>query len=200
MNVARGTWDKGVPRGTREALERHVALLRRWNRRINLISPESEPDIWRRHVEDSLQLRTHMPQAEAAIDLGSGAGFPGLVLAIATGVHFHLVESDRRKAAFLAEAARAASAPATVHTARIEHATLPKVHVITARALAPLTRLLAYTNPHLHPDGVALFLKGEHVEAELAEAAAEGWRFSHQRHASLTGSGSVLVVTQIHRA
>lgn len=141
-----------------------------------------------------------MPQAEAAIDLGSGAGFPGLVLAIATGVHFHLVESDRRKAAFLAEAARAASAPATVHTARIEHATLPKVHVITARALAPLTRLLAYTNPHLHPDGVALFLKGEHVEAELAEAAAEGWRFSHQRHASLTGSGSVLVVTQIHRA
>src|ERR1700761_5108302 len=109
-----------VSRETGERLANFVGLLARWNRRINLVSEASEAEIWRRHVEDSLQLMPLLGGARTAIDLGSGAGFPGLVLAIATGIPFRLFEADRRKAAFLTEAARPPAAPASVPAFRIE--------------------------------------------------------------------------------
>jgi 16S rRNA (guanine527-N7)-methyltransferase len=154
-----------VSRGTAEALERFAALLLRWNRTLNLVSARDEPVLWDRHIVDSLQLVPLMhPVPEHAIDLGSGAGFPGLVLALVTGVSFHLIEADQRKAAFLREAARVTGAPVVVHPIRVETVRLPPARLITARGLAPLHKLLALAAPLLAPDGV--------VEAELTHAAA----------------------------
>ncbi len=127
-----------------------MALLLRWNGTINLIGrADADPEsVWDRHVANSLRLLPLMPPgAMAATDLGSGAGLPGLVLAVATGVPFALVEADRRKAAFLAEAARVTAAPVTVHCARIEAVRLGPAPLVTARALASLPRLLGYAAP-----------------------------------------------------
>ncbi len=116
-----------------------VALLVKWNPTIRLVSPPDLAAIWPRHIADSLQLLPLIPAGlDGAIDLGSGGGLPGLVLAIATGIHFDLVESDSRKAAFLSEAAIATRAPVTVHASRIEEVRLPRGGLVTARALAPL--------------------------------------------------------------
>jgi 16S rRNA (guanine527-N7)-methyltransferase len=115
-----------VSRETEARLSAYADLLRAWNRRINLISRADESNLWVRHIEDSLQLASLIPRdCDRAIDLGSGAGFPGLVLSIATGIHFHLVESDQRKAAFLREAARVTGAPVAVHATRAEDADIP---------------------------------------------------------------------------
>ena len=146
---------------TRERLERFAALLLHWNATLNLIAPADAPVLWPRHIADLLQLVPILPEGlERAIDLGSGGGFPGLVLAIATGVHFELIESDRRKASFLRSAVLETAAPATVHACRIEQADLPPARLVTARALAPLPRLLPLASRLLAPDGVCLFLKG----------------------------------------
>ena len=163
-----------ISRETYEALERFAALLLRWNRTVNLIARKDEPRLWERHIADSLQLTALMqPVPERAIDLGSGAGLPGLVLAIATGVHFDLIEADQRKATFLREAARLTGSSALVHATRIETAQLAPAPLITARALAPLPRLLDLAAPLLAPDGICLFLKGANVQAELTEAASQ---------------------------
>ena len=158
----------------RETLDRFAALLLRWNRAVNLISANDEPLLWDRHIGDSLQLAPLMfPRPDRAIDLGSGAGFPGLILAIATGVPFDLIEADKRKAAFLLEAARITGAPVQVHAARIEAVRIPPAPLITARALAPLPRLLPLAAPLLTPGGTCLFLKGANAKAELTHAAAQ---------------------------
>ena len=163
-----------VSRETAEALERYAAFLLRWNRTLNLVSARDESVLWDRHIADSLQLVPLMhPFPEHAIDLGSGAGFPGLVLALATGVSFHLIEADQRKAAFLREAARVTGAPVVVHPVRIESATLPPARLVTARGLAPLHKLLALAAPLLASDGVCLLPKGIGVEAELTHATAQ---------------------------
>ena len=189
-----------VPRETAERLSVFVALLLRWNRRINLIGACSDADIWRRHVEDSLQLGPLMGSARSAIDLGSGAGFPGLVLAIATGVPFSLVEADRRKAAFLTEAARRTAAPVSVHANRIEGVQLAPAEVITARALAPLPRLLALAAPLLAADGACLFPKGRTGETELTGAATE-WHMKVERFPSRTAAtATIFRITEIARA
>ena len=133
--------------------------------------------IWSRHVQDSLRLVPLVPAGlPRAIDLGSGGGLPGLVLSIATGVPFDLVESDRRKAAFLMEAARLTGAPVTVHAARIEACGLAPAGLVTARALAPLPALLALAAPLLAAGGAMLLPKGAGARAEIA-AAREGWAF-----------------------
>ena len=166
-----------------QALRNYASLLLRWSRRINLVSRADEGRIWERHVLDSLRLLPLIPPGTGrAIDLGSGAGLPGLVLAAASGVHFDLVESDRRKAAFLAEARRATGAPATIHCARIESLTgsLAPAPVVTARALAPLETLLGLAAPLLAPGGVGLFPKGRQAEQEIA-AARRRWRFDVDR-------------------
>ncbi len=189
-----------VSRETLDGLHLFVDLLRRWNERINLIAPADIPAIWQRHVADSLQLIPLIPAGTTrAIDLGSGAGFPGLILSIATGIRFHLVESDQRKAAFLREAARLTAAPATVHCARAEQIALPPAPLVTARALAPLPRLLDLVAPFLASDGVALLPKGARAQAELTEAAA-GWQMQVDQVPSRTGpDATILQIRNLRR-
>jgi 16S rRNA (guanine527-N7)-methyltransferase len=168
-----------VSRETRERLELFIRELTRWQTVKNLVGPGTLQSVWTRHVEDSLQLLDHAPQARRWLDLGSGAGFPGLVLGIVLaeelGAVVHLVESNSRKCAFLRHAARVTGAPAVIHEGRIE--TLqPKLSdlapdVVTARALASLNRLLALSEPMLKPPTMGLFLKGREAASELTEAA-----------------------------
>lgn len=179
----------------RARLDRFAALLLRWNRTLNLVAAKDEAVLWRRHVEDSLQLAPLMPAGvERAIDLGSGGGFPGLVLAIATGVRFELIESDHRKAAFLRSAVLETGAPAMVHDCRIEEARLVPAGLVTARALAPLPRLLTLAAPLLAPEGVCLLLKGAALDEEVA-AAGQDWAMTLERRPSVTGNGAVLRVS-----
>ena len=174
-------------------LRRFADLLLRWNTTLNLIAPKDAGVVWERHIADSLQLVPLMPAGiERAIDLGSGGGFPGLVLAIATGVRFDLIESDRRKASFLRTAVLETGAPATVHCCRIEDATVAPAGLVTARALAPLPRLLPLAARLLTADGVCLLLKGAKVETELAEAERD-WTMAVERVASVTGAEGVVL-------
>ncbi len=175
-----------VSRETEGRLEAYLALLERWNARINLIGPAPR-ETWRaRHIDDSLQLAGLLAGDGLLADLGSGAGLPGLVLAAATGCETHLVESDQRKAAFLREAAREMDlSHVTIHAARIETAKLPPIATLTARALAPLSALLAHAHRILAPGGVALFPKGRNAEAELTEAATR-WHMAVERFSSRT--------------
>lgn len=161
----------GVSRETRERLRAYVDLLTRWNERINLVSAASLADAWRRHILDSAQLVRHTPRGtRALIDLGSGAGLPGLILGILGIPEVHLIEVDQRKAAFLREAARVTSTPVTVHAARIESVAPFPADVLTARALAPLPQLLERSAPFVSEDTVCLFLKGRDLHDELTEA------------------------------
>jgi 16S rRNA (guanine527-N7)-methyltransferase len=167
-----------VSRETAGRLERFVALLLDWQQRINLIASSTEPTIWTRHIADSLQLLALAPQARTWVDLGSGAGFPGLVIACALantpGARVHLVESSTKKAAFLREAVQAIDAPVDVHALRISDfvaRTPAGIEVVTARALAPLTGLLDAAYPLLKTGARGLFPKGQYVDAELTEAA-----------------------------
>lgn len=183
-------------------LQRFVELLLRWNRSINLVARGDIADVWTRHVADSLQLARYWgaPPPARGIDLGSGAGFPGLVLAIRFGVPFDLLEHDAAKAAFLREAARVTGAPVTVHATRIEAASLPPAPLVTARALAPLPRLLVLAAPLLAPGGMCVFLKSRNVEAEIS-AAAHDWRMQVERFPSETGgNGLVLRIANLARA
>ncbi|MEN0073378.1 MAG: 16S rRNA (guanine(527)-N(7))-methyltransferase RsmG [Paracraurococcus sp.] len=191
-----------VPRETEEWLRGFVALLQRWNERINLTAERDAEVLWQRHVLDSLQLAPLLPDRPGPlVDLGSGAGFPGLILAAATGRETHLVESDRRKSAFLIEASRTlALRHVTVHPKRIEAATLPKAAILTARALAPLTTLLGYAASILTPDGAALFPKGRSVEQELTDAARD-WIMRVERIPSRTDpAATILRISEIRPA
>jgi 16S rRNA (guanine527-N7)-methyltransferase len=189
-----------VSRETRERLDRLASLLIKWNPRINLIAPRDLSDLWGRHIGDSLQLAPLIdPRPARAIDLGSGAGFPGLVLAIATAVPFDLIEADQRKAAFLREAARITNAPARIHATRIEAADIPPAPLITARALAPLPKLLSLAAPFLAPGGTCLFLKGTSARSELTDAARE-WHMQVNSISSRTASGAcILRITDLSR-
>jgi 16S rRNA (guanine527-N7)-methyltransferase len=174
-------------------LRRFADLLLRWNTTLNLISGKDAGVVWERHIADSLQLVPLMPAGiERAIDLGSGGGFPGLILAIATGVRFDLVESDVRKASFLRTAALETGAPVTVHACRIEAAPLAPAALITARALAPLPRLLPLAARFLTADGICLLLKGARVDDELA-AAERDWSMTVTRVASQTNPDGVVL-------
>ena len=178
-----------------------AALVAKWSATINLVSRHDLTNIWTRHIQDSLVLLPLIPPATSfAIDLGSGAGFPGIVLAIATGIPFTLIESDRRKCIFLTEAARETAAPVTVLNSRIEGAQTATAPLITARALAPLDKLIGLAYPHLAPDGVCLFPKGRGAAAELT-AARRLWQMDVQRVENpLDGDACILKVSQIHHA
>ncbi len=180
-----------VSRETTDRLARHLDLLRRWQKRINLVGAATLADPWRRHMLDSAQLAPLIPAGARLADLGSGAGFPGLVLAILRGGPVHLIESDARKAAFLHEAVRATGAPAEVHNARAENLEL-RANVVTARACAPLDRLLGLALPLLAPGGICLFLKGARVEEELA-VARRRWRMTVRRRRSRSGPEGVVL-------
>jgi 16S rRNA (guanine527-N7)-methyltransferase len=189
-----------VSRETLDRLARHLELLERWQRRINLVGRGSLDDPWRRHVLDSGQLsRLLPPGTRRLIDLGASAGFPGLVLAIMGVAEVHLVEADRRKAAFLREAARVTGTRVTVHPFRAESLAPEPFDVVTARALAPLPRLVELAAPFMGPAGVALFPKGAGARRELTEAA-KAWHMTVRSFPSLSDpSGVVLELSEVSR-
>lgn len=179
----------------------YVDLLRRWAERINLVGRATLADPWRRHILDSAQLLPFVPAgAKSLVDLGSGAGFPGLVLAILGVPGVELIEADARKCAFLREAARIAAAPVVIHPRRIETVPARIADVVTARALAPLDRLLALAAPFVGPQTVCLFLKGERALEELA-AARRIWTATAAHYPSLSDPrGFVLRLCGVARA
>ena len=183
-----------------ERLAAHLDLLERWQKRINLVGSGTLRDPWRRHVLDSAQLTGFLPPEPATLlDLGSGAGFPGLVVAIVTGRRVHLVDSDARKCAFLREAARASAADVAVHASRIEAMGHLRADVVMARACAPLPRLLDYAEPLLAAGGRCLFLKGRDVDAELT-GVEQSWMMRVLRSPSLSDpAGTVLQLEDIRR-
>jgi 16S rRNA (guanine527-N7)-methyltransferase len=191
-----------VSRETVERLDRFAGLLLDWQRRVNLIAPSTEPVLWTRHIADSLQLLALAPEARVWADLGSGAGFPGLVIACALadcpGALVHLVESNGKKTAFLRDAARATEAPVVVHAVRV--ADFAKnapdgIEAVTARAFAPLPDLLTAAYPLLKTGALGLFPKGQNVDAELTEAA-KCWRFQETLAASRTDPKARIIVVR----
>jgi 16S rRNA (guanine527-N7)-methyltransferase len=191
----------GVSRETLARLQLYVELLVAWNRRINLVGPRTLGDVWRRHILDSAQLRPLIPpSARILVDLGSGAGLPGLILAILGVPEVHLVEADQRKCAFIREAARVTGTPVTLHAQRLEKITGIHADVVTARAFAPLPNLLDQAENLVDTHSILLFLKGKTVGEELTEAA-KGWKMRATLHPSVSDpSGTVLRLEQVIRA
>ena len=190
----------GVSRETLARLKAYVGLLEEWNRLHNLVSANSLADVWRRHVWDSAQLAAYIPpDARTLADLGSGAGFPGLVLAemLRGRVAVTLFEATRKKAEFLAAAARRMDLAVEIRNERIETANAGPFDVITARALAPLEKLLGYAQQLAGRRTVCLFLKGQSLASELTEVR-KSWRMKAVQHQSLTDpSGVVLEVREL---
>ena len=191
-----------VSRETADRLDRFVQLLLTWQKTTHLISPSTIPNLWTRHVADSLQLLDLAPTARLWVDLGSGGGFPGLVIACALaetpGARIHLVESNTRKAAFLREAARVTGAPAVIEAMRIEKfvANFSAVpDVLTARALLPFKPLLDQSFSLLSRGGFGLFPKGQDVAAELTEAG-KYWNIDYTLAPSRTDSLARIVVVR----
>src|SRR5262245_14482084 len=188
-----------VSRETEARLDRYVSLLQEWQAKTNLVAPSTLPHLWTRHVSDSLQLLTLAPTAKTWVDLGSGGGFPGVVLACALaetpGATVHLVERNSKKAAFLREALRITSTPGIVHPGAIEDIvdSIPgPVDCVTARALAPLHQLISFAESLVRKGAKALFLKGQDVEAELTEAT-KCWNITPILHSSVTGGQGWIV-------
>ena len=188
-----------VSRETEARLDRFVELLLQWQAKTNLVAPSTLPHLWTRHIADSLQLLTLAPSAKVWVDLGSGGGFPGVVLACAladtSGAVVHLVERNARKAAFLREALRVAGARGVVHGKRIEDivdSPAGPIDCVTARALAPLHELVGFAEPLVRRGAKAFFLKGQDVGAELTEAT-KYWNIQPILHASLTGGQGWIV-------
>jgi 16S rRNA (guanine527-N7)-methyltransferase len=192
-----------VSRETDSRLGNFVELLTAWQKKTNLIAPGTLGEIWTRHIADSLQLFPLAPGARIWVDLGSGGGFPGIPLACllvdVPGAQMHLVESNHKKAACLREAARILALPVSVHPQRIEDFTAAfpgHADVVTARALAPLVKLLPDAYPLLKTGTRFLFPKGQDVGAELTEASRY-WTIGAEMVPSKTGDGQILVVTSL---
>ena len=190
----------GVSRETLSRLEAYAGLLAQWAARINLVGRNTLGDVWRRHFLDSAQVAAHLPaSASSLIDLGSGAGFPGLVLAVLGVPGVELVEADARKCAFLREAARVTRAEIRIHNARIESLPAAAMDVVTARACAPLDKLLDLSERFIGPKTRCLFLKGERAGEELT-AARHGWTMEASCHPSRADpSGVVICLERIAR-
>jgi len=183
----------GVSRETTARLESYATLLRQWSPRINLVAASTLDDLWRRHFLDSAQLFPLIPAgARSLIDLGSGAGFPGLVLAIMGVPGVELVEADARKCAFLREAARITATTVRIHNARIEAVAPHPVDVVTARGCAPLDRLLVLAQAFVAPETVLLFPKGAQARQEVA-AAQQAWTMDLTWHDSRTDPRGVIL-------
>lgn len=194
-----------VSRETFEALRAFEALVQRWNPAINLVSKNSLPDLWDRHIADSAQVFALCPaDATSWADLGSGGGFPGLVVAILAKelqpkLHVTLVESDLRKATFLRQAAAALALHVTVRSERIESLEPLSADVLSARALAPLSDLLGFAKVHLRADGIAIYPKGARYQDEILHAR-KAWDFDVDTRPSLSeGDAALLVIRNIHR-
>lgn len=192
----------GVSRETLSRVDAYLAILDEWRSRINLIGPSEGRHIWRRHVLDSLQLAPLIPNNILAMaDLGTGAGFPGVLLACdlagRSGAMVYLIEKSVRKSEFLEAAVARLGLTAVVLNQRIEDPAPRKVDVVTARALAPLPKLLALSKGWLGQEGRALFPKGRDAEAELAQARFD-WSFEVESRPSLSSpDGQVLTVSSL---
>ncbi|MCR9110805.1 16S rRNA (guanine(527)-N(7))-methyltransferase RsmG [Marivita sp. XM-24bin2] len=178
-----------VSRETQERLEIYLELLLKWSPKINLVSPATLKHASTRHFEDSLQVAAMLPDGtQSWVDMGSGGGFPGAVVAIALadqGVDVTLVESDQRKATFLRTVSRETKTPFKVIAKRIEDIPPLNADVVSARALAPLDILLGFADRHLSENGTALFMKGSDWQNEVADARKK-WRFTYEPHNSKT--------------
>jgi 16S rRNA (guanine527-N7)-methyltransferase len=187
-----------VSRETFDRLVEFEQVFQKWNRRINLAAQSTQDDVWHRHILDSAQLARLAPQATRWVDLGSGGGFPGLVLAFLLaerdGAEIHLVESNRKKASFLQAVVGQFGLPARVIARRIDdsYALVPAPQIVTARALAPLTALLDLSAPWLTNGARGLFHKGRDYRAEVAESA-QRWSFDLIEHASITDPHGVIL-------
>ena len=195
-----------VSRETEARLDRYVDLLREWQAKTNLVATSTLPTLWTRHISDSLQLLDIAPSAKIWVDLGSGGGFPGVVLACALaetpGAMVHLVERNAKKAAFLREALRVTGSPGTVHLADIGDS-VDRIagpdDCVTARAVAPLHQLIGFAEPLMRRGAKALFPKGQDVEAELTEAT-KYWKMTSHLHSSRTGGhGWIVELDQVER-
>jgi 16S rRNA (guanine527-N7)-methyltransferase len=193
----------GVSRETQARLAKFVDLLSHWQKNVNLISPNTMTEIWARHILDSVQLLSLRPFARSWVDLGSGGGLPGLVIACVlvgrSDVKVHLVESNRKKAAFLRHASVALDLPTLVYDARIEDVVpkLPVPEIVTARALASLDELIGLSILLLKSGATGLFLKGRDVERELTDAR-KNWHFLNKLHPSVTDpSGRIVEVSMV---
>jgi 16S rRNA (guanine527-N7)-methyltransferase len=197
-----------VPRETIHRLSVYAELLAEWQTRHNLVSSKTIPELWQRHFADSAQLLALAPNAKTWLDLGSGAGFPGLVVAILAAnqdtLRMHLVESTAKKCTFLAHVAQMTDTAVDIHCNRIEELgsseSKLKPDIVSARALAPLPRLLELAAPFFRPETRGLFLKGRDAEREI-EAARAHWHFTCRLHPSLTSNDSSIVeVTELTKA
>ena len=189
-----------VPRETMARLEDYVRLLSAWNNRINLVGRNTLGDVWQRHILDSAQILPHIPPGiNGAIDLGSGAGLPGLILGILGVANIHLVESDRRKSVFLAEAIRLTGTPVTLHVRRAEEMVPFPVDLVTARACANLNELLSLAQPFIGPRTVCLLHKGRDVANELTQAVKD-WTMRVETLPSVTDkAGCILKLEGVAR-
>lgn len=200
--------EAGLGRVSRETIERlttFVRLVEKWQKAQNLIAASTLPDIWRRHVADSAQLVALKSDARRWLDLGSGGGFPGIVIAILMADHagaiVHMVESDKRKCAFLRTALRENGVPGKVHEGRIEEIVRPgafAVDIVTARAAAPLEKLLAWSMPVLDSGGFGLFPKGREFRREIADAA-QHYEFDLVEYASRIDEGAILEISRLRK-
>ncbi|MEM6466474.1 MAG: 16S rRNA (guanine(527)-N(7))-methyltransferase RsmG [Pseudomonadota bacterium] len=194
-------WPSSLPDVSRETLEdlqAFASLLEKWTKRINLVAPSTVSDLWRRHIIDSCQLYTLVDAHEGTwFDLGSGGGLPALPCAVlakheARSIDFHLVESDKRKAAFLHTAIRSHQVSASMHAIRAESLTDRAATIITARALAPLPRLLALAHQNWTDGTVAIFPKGQSAQTEI-ERARQDWHFTLEVVESITDPRAALL-------
>jgi len=183
-----------------EALERYAFILEKWQKRFNLVGQATLNDLWRRHFLDSAQLAPLIPAGqEVVVDMGSGAGFPGLVLSILGVNTIHLVESDANKTEFLRQVIRETKAPAILHRVRIELYEGPRATIAISRACAPLKQLLEYAEGISMANARLLFLKGRNWQAELTDSRT-AWHIEHQCHASCTDpDGIILEINEFKR-
>jgi len=195
-----------LPRETAERFDIYAELLRKWQKAINLVAVSTLPHIWMRHFADSLQVQAAVPDARIWVDLGSGAGFPGLVTAIRLagepGTRVHLIESDQRKCAFLRTVSRETGAPAIVHAGRIEHvveAIGEPVEAVSARALAPLPQLVNYAAKFLDSGAIGVFLKGQDLADELTDSAATRKYQIEMRNSLTSPAGRIVIIARLLR-
>ena len=200
MNIDDFQKATGVSRETRDRLSHYAELLLRWNHAINLVANGSLKELWSRHFLDSAQLFPLVPpdsQVGDLIDFGSGAGFPGLVLAIMGAGHVHLVERDSRKCAFLREVAHKTAAAVTVHNTDIAKIEPWPVKAVTARAFAPLAAIFPLAAPFVERGALGLFLKGKSLDDELTQSSKE-WRIEADRVPSVSDpAGCILRVRKL---
>jgi 16S rRNA (guanine527-N7)-methyltransferase len=188
-----------VSRETLDRLQAFETLLREWQKTINLVGERTLDDIWRRHFLDSGQLCRLIMDAKTIVDIGSGGGFPGLVLAIMSGGHVTLIEADHRKAAFLREASRVTAADTEVIAGRAEAVPVTPADAVTGRAVAPLAKLLQLAKPWVRPGGACYFLKGSNVEDELTDAKRL-WDIDYELVQSLSDpTGTIVCVKEFYR-